>query len=268
MSGHPKPFVPSPRCSTAHPVSCSGRKRDISLFDTLVLSRVFPQPIFPPLNLASRTHPTSLSPRLRLCHYPSVPTLYLTRATTTPSVHAPPRLTARVHHVSMRIHYPLIVFLLANAGPSDASLFARGTESLARAANKLHHRAAKRSAGLASDLRRAFSGMYAQELATGTGGSQRVYCVNNAGSPALGSGANSTSPANGTSSSSMSSSSPVQSATAAAGSSSQTSTKHSTSSTASPPATTSSAQSPWKLTKNYVRDLRSGAMSGDPLLTF
>ncbi|KAI0719124.1 hypothetical protein C8T65DRAFT_61485 [Cerioporus squamosus] len=152
------------------------------------------------------------------------------------------------------LHFPLLVFLLANAAPSEANLFARGTESLTRAANRLHHRAAKRSAGLAKDLRRAFSGMYTQELAATSGGSQQVYCVNSANAPSLGSGNSSSS--SGSSSSNGTSSSSVQSwasASSSARASAGTSTKHSPSTTASNPSSTSSATSPWKLTKTYVR---------------
>ena len=153
------------------------------------------------------------------------------------------------------LHLPLLLFLLANAAPSDANLFARGTQSLSRAANRLHHRAAKRSAGLAKDLRRAFSGMYAQELAATTGGSQRVYCVNNANAPSFSGSGNSSSSSGSSGSSNGTSSSSVQSSASASSSvrgSSGTSTKHSSSTTASNPSSTSSATSPWKLTMTYV----------------
>ncbi|KAI0735592.1 concanavalin A-like lectin/glucanase domain-containing protein [Earliella scabrosa] len=93
----------------------------------------------------------------------------------------------------MRLHLPLLLFLV-NTAPSDAGLISRGTESVARTANRLHRKAAKRSAGLAQDLRRAFSGMYSKELAATTGGSQRAYCVGNSNGATLGGNANNTSP--------------------------------------------------------------------------
>ncbi|KAI0757409.1 concanavalin A-like lectin/glucanase domain-containing protein [Daedaleopsis nitida] len=150
----------------------------------------------------------------------------------------------------MRFHLPLLVFLLANTAPSDAGLLSRGTESLARTANRLHRRAAKHSAGLAKDLRRAFSGMYAQELPATTGGSQRAYCVNNANGASLGNATN-TSPSdgsNGTFSSSVPSSTSASPAHSIS-SESSSSTKHSSTTTGSKPSPSSS--SPWKLTKNY-----------------
>ncbi|TFK92998.1 glycoside hydrolase family 16 protein [Polyporus arcularius HHB13444] len=154
------------------------------------------------------------------------------------------------------LHLPLLVFLLANAPPSEANLFARGTESLTHAANRLHHRAAKRSAGLAKDLRRAFSGMYTQELAATTGGSQQVYCVNSANAPSL-SGHGNSSSSSGSSGSNGTSSSSVQTSASASSSArapTGTSTKRSSSTTASNPSSTSSATSPWKLTKAYQGD--------------
>ncbi|TBU46576.1 concanavalin A-like lectin/glucanase domain-containing protein [Dichomitus squalens] len=144
----------------------------------------------------------------------------------------------------MRPHLPLLAFLLVNAVPSDANLFARGTESLARTANRLHHRAAKRSAGLAKDLRRAFSGMYYQQELASTDSSQRVYCVNNASGPTpSGSGSSN---ANGTSSSARSS------ASSSAHASSSGTAK--ASSTAPSPSSTSSAPSKWKLVQSYEGD--------------
>ncbi|PIL30890.1 hypothetical protein GSI_07059 [Ganoderma sinense ZZ0214-1] len=142
-------------------------------------------------------------------------------------------------------HLPVLAFVLATAVPSDANLFARGTQSLARTANRLHHRAAKRSAGLARDLRRAFSGMYYQQELAETGGSQRVYCVNNANAPPAAS--------NGTGSSGSQSSPSGSNGTAASTSaraSSSGTAKHA-SSTAASPSSTSPASSPWKLAKSY-----------------
>ncbi|KAI0666251.1 concanavalin A-like lectin/glucanase domain-containing protein [Trametes maxima] len=136
----------------------------------------------------------------------------------------------------VNLHLPILLFLLANTAPSDAGLLARSSESLMRAANRVHHRAAKRSAGLAKDLRRAFSGMlFEQELASN--GPQRVYCVPGS---SLTNGS-STSPA---------SDSPSASGSGSAGSSGTA--KHS--STASSPAPTSSSgasSSPWKLFQSY-----------------
>ena len=154
----------------------------------------------------------------------------------------------------MNLHVALLVFLLAHAAPTDAGLFARSTESLARAANRLHHRAAKRSAGLAKDLRRAFSGMYPQELAA-TGNGQRVYCVNTGGTSLTG-GANDTSSSDGSSDSSSSNSNGTSSASSSGAASSGT---KSASSTASSPSSTSGATSPWKLAKSYVRPHLFGA---------
>ena len=158
----------------------------------------------------------------------------------------------------MRLHLPLLLFLLVNTAPSDAGLISRGTESVARTANRLHRKAAKRSAGLAQDLRRAFSGMYSKELAATTGGSQRAYCVGNSNGATLGGNANNTSPSgddDGNDGTSSSSSSPVQSSSSTSDSSTRdrssstsTSTKTSTGSRPSP-----TPDSPWQLKKNYVR---------------
>ena len=145
-------------------------------------------------------------------------------------------------------HLPVLAFLLATAVPSDANLFARGTQSLAHAANRLHHRAAKRSAGLAKDLRRAFSGMYSQQELAETGGSQQVYCVNV-------NQANAPSPVSNSTGSSGSQSSPSGSngtATSASARASSSGTAKHSSSTAASPSSTSAASSPWKLAKSYV----------------
>ncbi|KAI0358949.1 hypothetical protein OH77DRAFT_1587250 [Trametes cingulata] len=149
----------------------------------------------------------------------------------------------------LNLHIPILVFLLANTAPSDANLLARSSESLIRAANRVHRRAAKRSAGLAKDLRRAFSGMlFEQELAASN--PQRVYCVS--GTSLTNSNGTSGDGSNGTSVSSVSSS-PSGSASA----SSSGTAKHS--STASSPAPSGSSgssgsstpASPWKLFKSY-----------------
>ncbi len=138
-------------------------------------------------------------------------------------------------------HIPVLVFLLANTAPADAGLFARSSESFVRAVNRVHHRAAKRSTGLAKDLRRAFSGMlYEQELVSTS--PQKVYCVSGS-SLTNGSGSNGTSD-------SSSSSSPSGTSSARSSGTAQ----HS--STASSPAATSTgstSSSPWKVFKSYVR---------------
>lgn len=141
----------------------------------------------------------------------------------------------------LNLHIPVLVFLLANTAPADAGLFARSSESLVRAVNRVHHRAAKRSTGLAKDLRRAFSGMlYEQELVSTN--PQKVYCVSGS-SLTNGSGSES----NGTSDSSSSSSPSGTSSARSSGTA-----QHS--STASSPATTSTgSSSPWKVFKSYVR---------------
>ena len=145
----------------------------------------------------------------------------------------------------MNLHLPLLVFLLANAAPSDAGLFARSADSLSR----IHHRAAQRSAGLARDLRRAFAGMYgAQELVST--GSQKVYCVNTAGTSLTGSG-NSTSGDSGDSPSGTNTNGTSSSSATAQTSASRTGTKTSSSS-ASTPTSSSNVTSPWKLAQNYV----------------
>ena len=158
----------------------------------------------------------------------------------------------------MRPHFTLLALCLFNAVPSDANLFARSTESLARTANRWHHRAAKRSAGLAKDLRRAFSGMYYQQELASTGGSQRVYCVNNASgltpaSNSSGSSGSGSSSANGTSSNSSAGSTASGSAHASSSGTAKAS------STASSPSSTSSPSSKWKLVQSYVRVLSSAA---------
>ncbi|EIW65027.1 uncharacterized protein TRAVEDRAFT_25981 [Trametes versicolor FP-101664 SS1] len=141
----------------------------------------------------------------------------------------------------LNLHIPALVFLLANTAPADAGLFARSSESLVRAVNRVHHRAAKRSTGLAKDLRRAFSGMlYEQELVSTN--PQKVYCVSGS-SLTNGSGSNGTSD-------SSSSSSPSGTSSARSSGTAQ----HS--STASSPAATStgSSSSPWKVFKSYQGD--------------
>ncbi|KAI0638975.1 concanavalin A-like lectin/glucanase domain-containing protein [Trametes polyzona] len=145
----------------------------------------------------------------------------------------------------LNAHLPVLALLLANSVPADANLLARSSESILNAVNRAHRRAAKRSTGLAKDLRRAFSGMLFEQELVATN-PQRVYCVS--GSSLTNSNANGNSGSNGTSDSS-SSASPSGSSPARSSGTAQ----HS--STASGPAPTggsgSSASSPWKLFKSY-----------------
>ncbi|THH30175.1 hypothetical protein EUX98_g4019 [Antrodiella citrinella] len=77
----------------------------------------------------------------------------------------------------MYLRIPLILFLVATAapGPSDASMLARSSESIVRSAHRLHTRAIKHSAGLARDLRIAFSGVRLEQPSAA--GNAKVYCV-------------------------------------------------------------------------------------------
>ncbi|KAH9850674.1 concanavalin A-like lectin/glucanase domain-containing protein [Lenzites betulinus] len=139
----------------------------------------------------------------------------------------------------LNLHVPVLVFLLVNT--ADANLLSRGTDSLARAVNRAHHRAAKRSTGLARDLRRAFSGMLFQQQELDTT-PQKVYCV---------SGSSLTSGSNGTSDSSTSS---LPSGSASAHSSGAT--QHSSTASGAAPTSTgsSTSASPWKISKTYQGD--------------
>ncbi|KAI8983367.1 concanavalin A-like lectin/glucanase domain-containing protein [Trametes punicea] len=145
---------------------------------------------------------------------------------------------------------PLLFFLLVNTAPSEAGLLSRSSDTLMRAANRVHRRAAKRSAGLAKDLRRAFNGMlFQQQQQLDTSNPQRVYCVKGDGLK----GSNGTV---GTGSSGTSVSSASSSTTSASASSSGSAKQSSTASTsASSPSPThgggSSSSSPWKLFQSY-----------------
>ncbi|KAI0762582.1 concanavalin A-like lectin/glucanase domain-containing protein [Fomes fomentarius] len=152
----------------------------------------------------------------------------------------------------MRPHLPLLVLFLVNATPSEAEagLPARSTESVVGTANRLHRRAAKHSATLVEDIRRAFWGMYAQKFVATTGGSQRAYCINNANSGNLGGsarGSNGTS--NGTSRLIPSSTS----AQTGESSATSTTTEQSPTSTDAKP-TSSPLNSSWRLVKSYQGD--------------
>ncbi|KIP03264.1 glycoside hydrolase family 16 protein [Phlebiopsis gigantea 11061_1 CR5-6] len=126
----------------------------------------------------------------------------------------------------MYVHVPLILFLLANAAPpTDASLIARGSESLARAATRAHRHIFKRGAGLARDIRLSVRGILANDAQQPAAiGSARVYCVNQPSPGLLPNNGTATSPAN-----------PVGTAT----------------SPPSPSASASSSSSPWKLLQTY-----------------
>ncbi|KZT67660.1 glycoside hydrolase family 16 protein [Daedalea quercina L-15889] len=73
----------------------------------------------------------------------------------------------------MIIRIPLLLYLLANVVPSDANVFARGSESVARAASRAHHR----GTALLRDLQLAYSGMLIGRSDTDSA-SQQPYCVN------------------------------------------------------------------------------------------
>ncbi|KAI0344060.1 hypothetical protein BDW22DRAFT_1355344 [Trametopsis cervina] len=140
----------------------------------------------------------------------------------------------------MHLHLPLVLALLAAVPPSDANLFARGSESFVKIATKAHRHAAKRSAGLARDLRLSFRGLLAEQSPGAQAvANSRVYCVN---SPGLAS--NNTSPAfgNGTS-------------PAISGPGTSTGAKGSATASHSPATPTgnssSAASSPWKLKQAY-----------------
>ncbi|KAL6300288.1 hypothetical protein BKA93DRAFT_752830 [Sparassis latifolia] len=70
--------------------------------------------------------------------------------------------------------------VLKSVIPSEAMVLVRGPESVYTAANRARHRSIKRSAGLARDLRLAYSGMFAEEKPAGSA----QYCVNVAPSQA------------------------------------------------------------------------------------
>ncbi|KAI0762075.1 concanavalin A-like lectin/glucanase domain-containing protein [Irpex lacteus] len=130
----------------------------------------------------------------------------------------------------MYLHLPLLLFLLASVSPSDANIFARGTESFTRIAAKAHRHAAHRSAGLARDLRLSFRGLLAEQpQGAQTVANSRVYCVN---APGL-SANNNTSPV-------------ISNGTTIVSGPSPTSSGGKASATASP-----APSSPWKLKQSY-----------------
>jgi len=130
----------------------------------------------------------------------------------------------------MYLHLPLVLYLLANALPSDANIFARGSDNILRGINAAHGHAVKRSSGLAKDLRRAFSGVLVAEADSG---SQHVYCVSGTSLTGGGSGTSSGGGGSG----------------AGSGSASAKASGTATASASSPSGTV--ASSPWQLKQAY-----------------
>lgn len=141
----------------------------------------------------------------------------------------------------MHLSLSIVFFLLALVGASNANIFARGSESFVRAAAQAHRSAAKRSAGLARDLRLSFRGLLIEQQPSSAITNSRVYCVNSPGLPAR----NST-----TVTGDNSTTGPSPSATGKGGS---PASKASTGAQSSPTPTPSS--SPWKLKQQYVSDI-------------
>jgi len=141
----------------------------------------------------------------------------------------------------MKLHLTLVLLVLYNVVSSDASLFARGSDTVLRTVGHLHRRAAKRSAGLAHDIRLTVGNIFVNQQPVGTA---KTFCVS---SSSLNNGAgltNATSPA-------IPSSHPSSNVSV----SPTTSGVHgsSTSSPSSSPSSSSSASpsSPWKLVQSY-----------------
>lgn len=130
----------------------------------------------------------------------------------------------------MYLRVPLLLFLLASAAPSDASIISRSSEHVLRTINSAHRHAVKRSSNLARDLRRALAPI----LISQDYSSQSVYCVNGGG--LLGGSGSSDSGSSGGSGSSGAKASGTSTASAVKSSS-----------------TASSSSSPYKLQQNYVR---------------
>ncbi|KAK7694183.1 hypothetical protein QCA50_001363 [Cerrena zonata] len=141
----------------------------------------------------------------------------------------------------MLIQIPFVLALLSNVAPSDANLFARGSDSLRR----VHHHAAKRSASFARDLRTTFGSIFVEQNSdTNKLGSARVYCVS---SPSN----NGTSLTNGTSPipSSPATFAPTPSATGSQ--SNGTSARPTSSASGASPSGTSIPSSPWKVVQSF-----------------
>ncbi|OCH92689.1 glycoside hydrolase family 16 protein [Obba rivulosa] len=148
----------------------------------------------------------------------------------------------------MYLHIPLLVFLLANIAPSDASLFARSSESVIRAATRARHNAIKRSTGLVRDLRLAYTGLLVQQ----PGGNTRCVSTNNGTSLTGGSGegalGGNVSSLNG-STSAVTVTSPTQTGTIAQHASTTAGTQSTPSGSAQPSG--GGSTSPWNLTQTY-----------------
>ncbi|CCM01309.1 uncharacterized protein FIBRA_03358 [Fibroporia radiculosa] len=117
----------------------------------------------------------------------------------------------------------LLLFLLVNTAPSDASIFARGSKSVLRAASRARHHATGRSAGLVRDLKLAYSGVFVNQYAADEPSSGRMYCVNVPGNQSI-----------------LDHGSPSATGTVT--------------SAASAPTSSAVASSPWKLTQSYEGD--------------
>ncbi|KAI0078493.1 hypothetical protein K474DRAFT_1660304 [Panus rudis PR-1116 ss-1] len=132
----------------------------------------------------------------------------------------------------MRLQTLFLLCLLLSVAPSDANLFARSSHSVVSAANRVHKRAVKHSAGLARDLRLALGGILLEQ--NSNVGNARVYCVS---SPNGGSSlTNATTPNN-----------PTSPATA----SHPTSSGSPASSASGSSPTNGASASPWKLSQNF-----------------
>lgn len=146
----------------------------------------------------------------------------------------------------MHIQIPFLLALLANVAPSDANLFARGSDSLRR----VHAHAAKRSASFARDLRTTFGTIFVEQNSDTTKlGSARVYCVS---SPSN----NGTSLTNGTSLPFPSSSATFAPTPSATGPQSNgTSPRPTNSASSASPSGTSVPSSPWKVVQSFVSSI-------------
>lgn len=135
----------------------------------------------------------------------------------------------------MHLYAPLAVCLLS-ATLSDATLFSHTTSF----ANRVHHSAVKRSAGLARDIRTAMKGILVEQRASTNSGS-RVFCVaNNAASSLSGSNTGNTTIVPGP---------PISSSSGTPANHGGSSTSTSTS---NQPSSTPSGSSDWALNQTYA----------------
>lgn len=155
----------------------------------------------------------------------------------------------------MKLNLSLLLFLAYTTVPSDASIFARGSDSVVRTVGHLHRRAAKHSAGLARDLRLTFGSVMVKQQPVGT---SKVYCVSSSslgnGTSLTGPGSpNTTSPAVPPPSSSQSTNSTSSSRPSSSiGATTRGSPTPSPSASPSPPGNSSPPpSSPWKLAQSY-----------------